>query len=152
MLQAWDFRPGENFIVQMRRAMDASERTLAVMSSAYLESAYASDEWTAAFIHDRPDATRLLVIRVEPVTLPRLLRPWIYIDLVGLDAEAAARALLEGLEQERRKPAEPPSFPPATQPGRTKLSGPRSGDLQSPHRGTLASSAATSCYYGCASN
>ena len=29
MLQAWDFRPGENFVVQMRRALDTAERTLA---------------------------------------------------------------------------------------------------------------------------
>jgi hypothetical protein len=37
IVQAWDFRPGENFVVQMRRALDTAERTLAVMSTAYLE-------------------------------------------------------------------------------------------------------------------
>ena len=112
-VQAWDFRPGENFVVQMRRALDAAERTLAVVSAAYLESVYGSDEWTAAFVHDRPHSMSLLVIRVEAVPLPRLLQPWIYVDLVGLDAKAAAQELLQGLKQGRRKPAQPPAFPPA---------------------------------------
>ena len=97
----------------MRRALDAADRTIAVMSAAYLESVYGSDEWTAAFVHDRPEASTLLVVRVEAVTLPRLLRPWIQIDLAGLDAEAAARALLAGLEAGRRKPDQPPAFPRA---------------------------------------
>jgi tetratricopeptide (TPR) repeat protein len=115
IVQAWDFRPGENFVFQMRRALDAAERTLAVMSTAYLESVYGSDEWTAAFIHDRPEAMGLLVVRVEEVALPRLLRPWIYVDLVGVDAQTAAQRLLEGLQAGRRKPALPPSFPQAAQ-------------------------------------
>jgi tetratricopeptide (TPR) repeat protein len=111
IVQIWDFRPGENFVVQMRRALDSAERTLAVVSAAYLESVYGSDEWTAAFVHDRSQAMDLLVVRVESVPLPRLLRPWIYIDLVGLEVEAAAGALLAGLERGRRKPHQPPIFP-----------------------------------------
>ena len=113
IVQAWDFRPGENFVVRMRRALDTADRTLAVVSAAYLESVYGSDEWTAAFVHDRIDMTSLLVVRVEEVPLPRLLSPWIYIDLAGMDAEAAAQQLLEGLQQGRRKPDQPPSFPMA---------------------------------------
>jgi TIR domain len=100
----------------MRRALDTAERTVAVVSAAYLESVYGSDEWTAAFIHDQPEAMRLLVVRVEDVQLPRLLRPWISIDLVGLGAEAAAAALVAGLAQGRRKPDRPPAFPLAAQP------------------------------------
>ena len=111
IVQAWDFRPGENFVVNMRRALDSADRTLAVVSSAYLESVYGSDEWTAAFLHDHADMTSLLVVRVEEVPLPRLLRPWIYIDLAGVDAEAAAQRLLQGLQPGRRKPDQPPPFP-----------------------------------------
>src|SRR5918996_982925 len=62
VVQAWDFRPGENFVIQMRRALDTAERTLAAVSAAYLESVYGSDEWTAAFIHDRPDTMGLVVV------------------------------------------------------------------------------------------
>jgi TIR domain len=42
LVQAWDFRPGQNFVVQMRRALDAAERTLAVVSGSYLESCTAA--------------------------------------------------------------------------------------------------------------
>jgi tetratricopeptide (TPR) repeat protein len=112
IVQAWDFRPGHNFVAMMRRALDTADRTIAVVSAAYLESVYGSDEWTAAFIHDQPETTTLLVVRVEEVPLPRMLRPWIYIDLAGMDADAAARALLAGLEAGRRKPGQPPAFPP----------------------------------------
>lgn len=36
-MQAWDFGPGENFVVSMRRALDTADRTLAVVSAAYLK-------------------------------------------------------------------------------------------------------------------
>jgi hypothetical protein len=110
IVQAWDFRPRENFVVNMRQALDSSDRTLAVVSAAYLGSVYGSDEWTAAFIHDRPDRTNVVVVRVEDVALPRLLRPWVYIDLVTADQEAAARLLLDGLRPGRIKPERPPGF------------------------------------------
>ncbi len=112
VLQAWDFRPGENFVVNMRQALDSSDRTIAVISAAYLKSVYGSDEWTAAFIHDRPGETKVLPVRVEDVPLPRLLRPWIHIDLVGVDQQAAAQRLLDGVRPGRRKPEQPPAFPP----------------------------------------
>jgi tetratricopeptide (TPR) repeat protein len=120
VVQAWDFRPGENFVANMRRALDTADRTLAVVSAAYLESVYGSDEWTAAFVHDHADMTGLLVVRVEEVPLPRLLRPWIYIDLAGMDAETAAQQLLQGLQRGRRKPDQPPAFPRAA----TRAGGP----------------------------
>lgn len=67
-MQAWDLRPGQNLVVQMCRALDIADRTQAVVSRAYLETVY-SDEWTAAFLHDRPDTMDLLMVRVEDVFL-----------------------------------------------------------------------------------
>jgi hypothetical protein len=116
IVQAWDFRPGENFLVRMREALDRADRTLAVVSAAYLESVYGSDEWTAAFVHDEAERTSLVVVRVEPVTLPRLLRPWVHIDLVELEPDAAARKLLDGLAPGRAKPAEAPMYPGGAKP------------------------------------
>jgi tetratricopeptide (TPR) repeat protein len=112
-IQAWHFRPGMNFIVRMRQALDTCKRTLAVVSQAYLDqSTYGSDEWTAAFTHDDPTrSSLLLLVLVEPVTMPRLLRPWIHIDLTDLDADQAAARLVEGVRSGPVEPAEAPAFP-----------------------------------------
>ena len=40
VLQAWDFRPGENFIQRMNEALAEAERVLAVWSPAYFASEY----------------------------------------------------------------------------------------------------------------
>jgi tetratricopeptide (TPR) repeat protein len=111
VLQAWDFRPGTNFITQMDTALAESRLTIAVLSSAYLRSSYGRAEWTAAFIHGYTEQPRLLCIRIEDVEPPSLLRPWIHIDLVGLDAEKARQALLTGLNSGRVRPQTEPEFP-----------------------------------------
>ena len=40
ILQAWDFRPGSNFILEMQRAASESERTIAILSKDYLDSLF----------------------------------------------------------------------------------------------------------------
>ena len=45
LLQAWDFRPGNDFVVRMQRRPETAERTIAVVSPAYLASPYCTDEW-----------------------------------------------------------------------------------------------------------
>ena len=111
LLQAWDFRPGDNFIQRMDQALAEADRVLAVLSPRYFASAYATDEWTAALVRRAGEAERLLPVRIEASDLPPLIANRIYIDLVGLDAEAAGAALLAGLGRERRKPDRPPAFP-----------------------------------------
>lgn len=64
VLQAWDFRPGENFLRRMDEALAEADRVLAVLSPAYLWSEYARDEWTAALVHERGQPDRLLPVRV----------------------------------------------------------------------------------------
>jgi hypothetical protein len=49
ILQAWDFRPGSNFVVEMQRAATEAQRTIAVLSPTYLEALYTQPEWAAAF-------------------------------------------------------------------------------------------------------
>lgn len=72
VVQAWDFRPGENFIQRMNQALEEADRVLAVMSAVYFTSQYATDEWTAALIRGRDQRDRLLPVRVEPCTPPPL--------------------------------------------------------------------------------
>jgi TIR domain/NB-ARC domain len=111
VLQAWDFAPGDNFVVRMREALEQADRTIALLSQAYLASPYATDEWTGAFLHDRQHAGQLLPARIEDCQLPRLLATRVYIDLVGLGRQAARTRLLEGVQQGRRRPKRAPGFP-----------------------------------------
>jgi TIR domain len=111
VLQAWDFRPGENFVLRMNQALEQTERVLAVLSPRYFASSYATDEWTAALVRAAGEADRLLPVRIEPCELPALLANRIYIDLFGLDEPAAAAELLAGVVRGRARPPGPITFP-----------------------------------------
>ncbi|MET0551621.1 MAG: toll/interleukin-1 receptor domain-containing protein [Vicinamibacteria bacterium] len=115
VIQAWDFRPGENFVVEMQTAAAEAERTLLVLSGDYLKSAFGRSEWTAAFAQDPTGtARRVLPVRVKPCEPDGLLRAIIFVDLVGLaDADARTR-LLEGVVDDRAKPEVAPVFPGGT--------------------------------------
>ena len=52
VIQAWDFRPGSNFVLEMQRAATEADRTIMVLSPDYLKSQFASPEWAAAFAQD----------------------------------------------------------------------------------------------------
>jgi tetratricopeptide (TPR) repeat protein len=111
VIQAWDFRPGTNFVEQMNTALAESKVTIAVLSAAYLKSSYGQAEWTAAFLHSHGAQPRLLCVRIEDVEPPPLLHPWIYIDLVGLDVEEARNALLAGIQTGSVRPSIEPQYP-----------------------------------------
>lgn len=66
IIQAWDFRPGGNFVLDMQRAAEEAERTIAVLSQNYLEALYTQPEWAAAFAQDPTGARKtLLPVRVQ---------------------------------------------------------------------------------------
>ncbi|MCZ6680222.1 MAG: toll/interleukin-1 receptor domain-containing protein, partial [Candidatus Poribacteria bacterium] len=48
VIQAWDFRPGGNFVMEMQKAATGTERTIAVLSDNYLNAEYTQPEWAAA--------------------------------------------------------------------------------------------------------
>jgi hypothetical protein len=110
--QAWDFRPGANFAVAMHQAAAESERTIAVLSPAYLQSGFTTAEWVAAFTRD-PTGTQglLLPVRIHDCEPRGLLPQIVDIDLVGLDAEVARETLLAGVQRQRAKPTREPGFP-----------------------------------------
>ncbi len=112
VFQARDFRPGCNFVLEMDKAAKEGERTIAVLSPAYLSALYTQPEWAAAFAEDPTgEQGKLLHVRVRECKLEGLLKPIVYIDLVGLDEPKAKEALLEGIKRERAKPAVKPGFP-----------------------------------------
>lgn len=117
VLQAWDFRAGGNFVLQMQKATKA-KRTIAVLSPDYLTSGFTQPEWAAAFVKDPTGEKGILVpVRVQKCQLEGMLAAIVHIDLVGKSEEAAQKALFEGLAQSpdgtssRRKPIAPPGFP-----------------------------------------
>ena len=123
VVQAWDFGAGSDWIHEMDRAMATTMRTIAVLSPAYLKSVYGEAEWRVAFKKDPTGVQGLLIpVRVAMVELSGLLASRVYIDLVGMNAKAAKKALLDGVQQRRAKPSSEPSFPRLEWSARTALS------------------------------
>ena len=112
VLQDWDFRPGQNFVLQMDQATQVAERTIAVLSPDYLAADFTAPEWAAAFVKDpQGRESRLITVRVRECSPDGLLQAVIYIDMVGMTEEDAQKRLLDGVKPGRAKPSTPPSFP-----------------------------------------
>lgn len=111
VIQAWDFRPGGNFVLDMQKATTETKCTVMVLSDNYTKALYTQPEWAAAFAQDPTGSSRkLLPIKVAPCVLNGMLSPLIYIDLVG-KPQAEARDLLTSALQKRAKPKSRPGFP-----------------------------------------
>ncbi|MFH1861555.1 MAG: FxSxx-COOH system tetratricopeptide repeat protein, partial [bacterium] len=111
-IQAWDCRPGDNFVLFMQQAAAKSQRTIAVLSQNYLNALYTQPEWTAAFVQDPTGAQgKLLPVQVSVCQLEGLWRPIVHIKLVGLNEAQARTALLDGIKREQVRPLVPPPFP-----------------------------------------
>ena len=96
VIQAWDFRPGSNFILEMQQGAADAARTIAVLSPAYLTSLFTQPEWSAAFAQDPTGKQRILLpIRVRECELKGLLPQIVYIDFVNADEPTARRRLLD---------------------------------------------------------
>jgi TIR domain len=117
IVQAWDFVPGSNFVERMQQAVVEAERTIAVLSPAYVKSVYGTAEWLAVWRDDPQGERRALVpVRVVECHPPGLLGSIVYIDLVGLGESNARGRLLDGLADAASGDARraiPPVFPAA---------------------------------------
>lgn len=115
VIQAWDFRPGGDFMHQMREAADTARQTIAVFSPEYFKSDFAAAELNAALVDD-PLGTegKLVPVRVAECQPTGLLRGRVYIDLVGKAEEVARRELVQGISASRlarTKPVDAVHFP-----------------------------------------
>ena len=111
VIQAWDFRPGGNFVLDMQRAAAETDKTIVVLSEDYLNAEFTQPEWAAAFADDSKSLERKIIpIKVRECKPSGLLRPIVYVDLVELEAEAARQAILDALPA-RLKPDSKPAFP-----------------------------------------
>jgi TIR domain len=115
IIQAWDFRPGSNFILEMQRAASEAGRTITVLSPDYLKSHFASSEWAAAFTLDPQGfQNKLVPIVVRRCEIRGLLKSVVHIDLTEKSEEEARNAVLQGIDVQRAKPGRRPSFPGST--------------------------------------
>jgi hypothetical protein len=111
-IQAWDFRPGSNFVLEMQGAASEADRTIMVLSSDYLKSQFVSPEWAAAFAQDPQGLERKLVpVMVRNCKPLGLLTSIVHINLVDVEEDDAKRLLLDGINAKRAKPSHRPSFP-----------------------------------------
>jgi hypothetical protein len=118
VIQAWDFPPGSNFVIEMQHALQSADRVIAVLSPDYLAARYPQPEWAAAFATD-PEGIRkrlipVMVRRCEP---DGLLSQVVQIRILDLDVAEATRKLLDGVRAGRAIPAERPAFPGVAGPG-----------------------------------
>jgi hypothetical protein len=60
VIQAWDFRPGGNFVLEMQKAATGTHKTIAVLSDNYLGAEYTHPEWADAFARDPQGQQRTL--------------------------------------------------------------------------------------------
>ncbi|MCX6842180.1 MAG: FxSxx-COOH system tetratricopeptide repeat protein [candidate division WOR-3 bacterium] len=108
ILQAWDFRPGTDFVAAMDESARLCKRTIAVISPDYPASVYTRREWAAA-MSSAPG--KLLPVVVRNCQLVGRLTSTIHVDLTGLGEVAARNALLKGVKRSRIKPKVAPAFP-----------------------------------------
>jgi len=114
VLQAWDFRPGSNFVLEMQKAAGSSQRTIMVLSPDYMTSQFTGSEWAAAFANDPQGLKKsLLPVIVRPCSVEGILKSIVHIDLTGGDEKTARQRLLDGVNVKRAKPSSRPAFPGA---------------------------------------
>jgi len=114
VIQAWDFRPGGNFVLDMQQAAVECDRTIMVLSENYLAAQYTQPEWAAAFAQDPTGKERrLLPMRVADCQPTGMLGQRVYVDLVGKGEAEAEQLVLDALK-DRVKPESRPTFPGST--------------------------------------
>ncbi|XGV97029.1 MAG: tetratricopeptide repeat protein [Leptolyngbya sp. BL-A-14] len=112
VIQAWDFRAGGNFVLDMQQAATETKCTIAVLSETYLKSEFTAPEWAAAFAQDPTGKKRILIpVRVKECTPTGLLAQINYVDLVDLDETDAQHALVQAVSPKRPKPDGKLPFP-----------------------------------------
>lgn len=109
VIQAWDFRPGDNLVAKINESLIDCDRLIIILSESYLASKWCETEWTAKLYEQVKTGDRKIIpVRVEPVNVNGLLAPLIYVDLVNKTKDEAYKELMRGLNGDiHREPEEP---------------------------------------------
>lgn len=112
IMQAWDFKAGNNYVIEMHKATKLAKRTIAVLSPNYMKVQFTKPEWAAAFEQDPTgELGKLIPIVVKECTLEGLLHQLVSINLVDIDEQEAITILLSHLSSLRLKPISRPRYP-----------------------------------------
>lgn len=98
-IQAWDFRPGDNFVSKINEALLECQKLIVILSENYLKSKWCEAEWTSKLTEQITlNERRIIPIRIEPVDLKGLLSPIVYIDIVDKEENKAKQEILDGIK------------------------------------------------------
>lgn len=98
-IQAWDFRPGDNFVAKINEALVECQKLVVILSRSYLNSKWCETEWTSKLAQQMNlQERRIIPIRIEPIDLAGLLSPIVYIDIVDKSEDDARCEILEGIK------------------------------------------------------
>jgi tetratricopeptide (TPR) repeat protein len=115
IIQAWNFKPGMDFVGQIQNALKVCERFIAIVSKEYLsKQGWAQREWTFALAKDKELEQGLFI----PVWIDENMKPEdlglfstiVAIDLFGKSDEEAKQALINGVSTANR-PRNASSYP-----------------------------------------
>lgn len=116
-LQSLDFVAGSNFVIEMHEAVKACKRLILVLSPDYLAAKFPQAEWSAALAKDPTGAGSTLVgVRVRDCHPDGLLKPIVYIDLVGLSFDQARGKFISEIMSARRRMRKASTARPASSP------------------------------------
>jgi len=93
-----DIKAGQNFLLEMDKAIKNCERIISILSPAYMQSFYADEEWTAFLAQKR--YANIIPVRIEDFQPDGLWAARVYIDLAGKNVEEAEKNLLAGVSSE----------------------------------------------------
>lgn len=112
VIQAWDFRPGDNFVAKINESLRECKKLIVILSKNYLKSKWCETEWTVKLEEQiRLNEQRIIPIRIDSVDLKGLLSPIIYIDIVDKLESEAKQEILNGIQEEAvRKSKGYPSY------------------------------------------
>ena len=111
VVQAFDFRPGSDFVHEMQAAVQNTRRTIAVLSPEYFASEFSEAEWRTTFAADPTGtALKLIPVKVRAVQPLGMLRTRVYIDVCDLPEHEARIELINGVDENVRR-AEAAPFP-----------------------------------------
>jgi hypothetical protein len=99
ILQTNNFVAGSNFVSEIHAALEQARRIILVLSPDYLRAPFTQAEWMAALVKDPTSKNRTLIpVRVRECKPVGLLRPIVYIDLVGLSIKKAKAKFLAEIQ------------------------------------------------------